>query len=97
MAVADHLVQHDRLAAVGDRREESARLDLAELSGIADQDQLGVGRLGVVDQAGEGCRVDHPRLVDQQHRAGLHRRPALVRLPVEVGKKPRDAGRVEPL
>ena len=51
------------------RREQAARLDLAELLGVAEEDELGLRPLGVVDQPGEGRGVDHPRLIDQEHRA----------------------------
>ena len=67
--MADHLVEDDRLGAGDDRREQPARLDLAELRRVADQHQLGVGGAGVVDQPRQRRRVDHPGLVDQQDRA----------------------------
>ena len=47
MAVADHLVEVDRLGPLRDGAEEAARLDLPELLGIAEKDELGLGRLGV--------------------------------------------------
>ena len=48
------------------RREQTTSLDLAQLRRIADQHQLGLSRLGVVDQADQGRRV---------HRPGPPRRP----------------------
>ena len=69
MLVADHLVQVDRVGALGQRPEQAARLDLAELLGIADQDELCLCLLGVVDQPRQVGGVDHPGLVDQQDRA----------------------------
>jgi hypothetical protein len=69
MAMADHLVQVNRLGARGNRGEEPAGLDLAELGRIADQDQLGLRPLGVVNQPRHRPRVDHPGLVDHQDRA----------------------------
>ena len=68
--MADHLVQVDGLGALGQGAEEAAGLDLRELLVVADQDELRLGRLGVADQAGEGGGVHHPRLVDQEDRAG---------------------------
>ena len=38
--VADHLVEVDGIGALRDRGEQAARLDLAKLLGVADQDQL---------------------------------------------------------
>ena len=90
MAVADHFIEADRLGAVGERGEEAARLDLAELGGVADQDQLRLGCLGVVDQAGQVGRVDHPGLVDQQDGA----RAAVADLPAaRRGRARRGASR----
>jgi hypothetical protein len=50
VAVANHLVKVDRIGALGQRSEQSARLDLAKLLGIADKDELRLRTLGVGDE-----------------------------------------------
>ena len=77
-------------------REEAARLDLAELGRVADQDQLGVGLAGVVDQPRQGRRVDHPGLVDQEDRVAPQR-VASAAPAVELGEEAGDARGVESL
>ena len=95
--MTDHLVEADLIATRGDRREEAAGLDLAELGGIADEDELRVGPLGVVDQPRQRRRVNHPRLVDQEDRARPKRRPTVLLAGVWPGEQPGDGARVETL
>ena len=97
VAVADHLVEVDRLAALGERAEQAAGLDLPQLLGVADQDQLRFGSLGVGDETGEGRRVDHPRLVDQQHRSLPQAIAALVLGAVELDQQAGDDRRRQAL
>jgi hypothetical protein len=47
VAVSDHLVKVDRLATLREGAEQPARLDLAKLLGVADQDELRLRSLGV--------------------------------------------------
>ena len=95
--VADHFIEADRVGAGGDRGEQAAGLDLPELRGVADQHQLGLGRLGVVDQAGEARGVHHPGLVDHQHRVRGKRFPAALPGGVKARQQAGDRGGVDPL
>jgi hypothetical protein len=74
--VADLLAQVDRLRADGDEREEAPGHDLGQLPRVADEDELGLADFGVMHQPGQRARVDHRRLVDQEHRALGHGREA---------------------
>jgi hypothetical protein len=67
--VANHFVEDDGISASGDRGEEPTRLDRAELLGVADQHELGLGGVGMADQARHVLRADHPGLIDHQDRS----------------------------
>jgi hypothetical protein len=74
--------------------EAATGIDRGQLPLVADQDHLGPGLLGVLEQAGELAAADHASLVDHQHGAGVQLLPATVK----VGQKPITGGHVlEPL
>jgi AAA domain len=78
--MADHFVQVDRLAALRESAEQPARLDLAKLLRIADEDELGL-RLLRLDRAehegGEGLPRESVLLIDE---AGMVDSATLARL-----------------
>ncbi len=57
----------NRLDAVTDGRERAACVDLGELARIADENELGVGSVGLVDEFGELAGADHSGFVDNDH------------------------------
>ena len=67
--------------------QEPAGVDLGELAGIADEDDLGVRGVGVVEDAGEESGADHAGFVDDEDRVG---REAAVARVVEVGEQAGD-------
>jgi hypothetical protein len=74
--------------------EAAAGIDGGQLPVIADQDHLGLGVLGVLQEPGELAAADHAGLVDHQHRAGVQLLPSSV----EVAQQPVAGGHVlEPL
>jgi hypothetical protein len=89
--VADHLVKVDRIGALGNRSEQTARLDLAKLLGIPDEDELCSGRLGVGDEPRQGGRIHHPSLVDQEDRFARQALLAFVLGAVELQEEACDA------
>src|SRR5437773_1139719 len=50
--------------------EAAAGVDRCQLPVIADQHHLGLGVVGVFEEAGELAGADHAGLVDHQHRSG---------------------------
>ncbi|MDP8929817.1 MAG: hypothetical protein M3O70_14915 [Actinomycetota bacterium] len=72
------------------RAAKAPRFDLGQLVVVADQYNLGVGTLGVVQKAGEGGGPDHGGLIDDEHRAGSE---APVLRVVEVCEQPVDGHR----
>ena len=97
MAVADHLIEVDRLCSIRHRAEQPARLDLAELLGVAEKDELRLRALGVGDQPRQRRRVHHPRLVHEQHRSSRQSLAALVLGAVQLDQKAGDARRRQAL
>jgi hypothetical protein len=83
-AVAGEL---DGAEALADGAEGAAGLDLGKLTGVADADELAVGRGGVLGEPLVLAGADHAGLVDQEHGTG---REGLASL--EVGEQ---AGGVE--
>ena len=74
--------------------EAAAGVDRGQLPVIADQDHLGLGLLGVLEQAGQLAAADHAGLIDHQHRAGVQ----LLAAAVQVAEEPVAGGHVlEPL
>jgi hypothetical protein len=61
----------DRGQPGGQGAEQAAGVDLGQLVGVADQHDLDLLLLGVVEQPGELAGADHAGLVDHQHRPGL--------------------------
>ena len=68
-------VRRDRWDAVGDGGEGAAGVDLGELAGVADQDELGPCVVGGVDEAGEVAGADHGGFVDDEHGAVVEEGP----------------------
>ncbi len=75
VGLASVLGQRDRWDAVGDGGEGAAGVDLGELAGVADQDELGPGVVGGVDEAGEVAGADHGGFVDDEHGAFVEEGP----------------------
>jgi hypothetical protein len=92
VVVADHLIEVDRLRAVCDGTEETARLDLAKLLGIADKDELRLRLLGVEDHSCQSRRVHHPGLIDEQDRASRQSLPTLVLGTIKLDQEAGDGG-----
>ena len=81
----------------GHSAEESAGVDLGQLSRVTDEHDLDLLLLGVVEESGQLAGADHPGLVHHEHRPGLQRRPDTVLFELsgqssERGR--RDAGRL---
>jgi hypothetical protein len=74
--------------------EAAAGVDRRQLPIISDQDHLGSGVLGVLEQAGQLAAAEHAGLVHHQHRPPIQALSALV----EVGQEPVAGGHLlEPL
>ena len=73
---APHTGELDRVD-VGEEAEEPAGLDRAELGVVPDQDELGLGPVGEVGEAGEVAAGDHAGLVDH-HDLPAAESPAIV-------------------
>jgi hypothetical protein len=61
--------------------EAAAGVDGGQLPVITDQDHLGLGVVGVLEEAGERAAADHAGLIDDQHGAGVQ----LLTTAVEIG------------
>lgn len=59
----------DGVEPVGEGSEESAGIDLGELAVVVDGDDLGVGSVGLSNEAGELAGADHGGFVDDEHGA----------------------------
>ena len=70
MAVADHFIEDDRLGSRRDRREQAARLDLPSCAGSPIRTSLASASWAWSIRRARFARVDHPGLVDHQHRIG---------------------------
>jgi hypothetical protein len=57
--------------------EAAAGLDGGQLPVVADQDDLGPGPVGVVEEAGELAGAEHAGLIHHQHRPGIQQRLVL--------------------
>ena len=66
--------------------EAAAGVDRGQLPVIADQHHLGLGLLGVVEEAGELAAAEHAGLVHHQHRPLIQ----LLAAAVQVGQQPVD-------
>ena len=74
--------------------ETAAGVDRGQLPVIANQHHLGLGLLGVLEQAGQLAAADHAGLIHHQHRAGVQLLPASV----QVAQQPVAGGHLlEPL
>jgi hypothetical protein len=74
--------------------EPATGVDRRQLPVIADQDHLGLGLVGVLEEAGKLAAADHAGLIDDQHGAGIQ----LLATMVEVAEEPVAGGHVlEPL
>ncbi len=76
---------------VGEPAERAAGADLLELAVVADEDDLRVRCMGVVEEADHRSRVDHRGFVDDQH--GLLGQPADLPMGVEVDEEAGDRRR----
>lgn len=66
--LAHHPMQRSTRVLGGESGEPATRLDARELAGVADRDDLDVGVLSVIEEAGGQTGGGHARLVDQHHR-----------------------------
>jgi hypothetical protein len=74
--------------------EAAAGGDRGQLPVIADQDDLGLGLVGMVEQARELAAAEHARLINHQHRPGVQ----LLLAVVQLGQQPVAGGHLlEPL
>jgi hypothetical protein len=81
-----------RVAAEG--AEPAAGVDRRQLPVVADQHDLGLGLVGVVEQAAQFAAAEHAGLIDDQHGAGVQ----LLLSSVEVAQEPVAGGHLlEPL
>jgi hypothetical protein len=64
--------------------EAAAGVDGGQLPVVADQHHLGLGALGVVEEAGKLAGAEHARLVHHQHRPSIQ----LLAATVQVGQQP---------
>jgi hypothetical protein len=64
--------------------EAAAGVDRGQLPVIADQDHLGPGLLGVLQEPGELARADHAGLIDHQDRPGIQ----LLAAAIQVAQEP---------
>ena len=69
VAVAAVLGEADRVEPLGEGGEDAAGFDRGELVVVTDQDDLGVGAAGVVDEPCELAGADHGGFVDHHDRA----------------------------
>ena len=67
VVLAAVLGEVQRFDASGDGGEGPSGVDFGELAGVADEDELGVGSVGFVDEAGELAGADHSGFVDDEH------------------------------
>jgi hypothetical protein len=82
-SVVDEL---DRFEAPGESSEHPAGVDLGELPGIADQDNLGPGPLRCVEDGSEGPGAGHPGFVDDQNGPVVEVPAAIVELDAQHGE-----------
>src|SRR4029453_11303756 len=74
--------------------EAAASVDRRQLPVIPDQDHLGPGSFGVLEQTGELAAAEHTGLINHQHRP----RVQLLTSPVEIAQEPVTGGHLlEPL
>jgi len=80
LLLAAVLHQLRRSQAEAEGAEAAAGVDRRQLPVIPDQDHLGPGLLGVLEQPAQLAAADHAGLIDHQHRPGVQLLPSSVKV-----------------
>ena len=72
--------------AFDERAQRAPDPDRTQLAVVADQDHLGSGEPGLVEEEGDVAVGRHARFVEHHHMAGAERDPLVLDLPAQRGQ-----------